>query len=308
MIRPLLLVVLLPLWLHAESDAPPLNAEAVLRELEAIEKKQHESLESAKASVVARLVAGAKGGPSAAALYEDAVEAIRFDGLRDKVPAFVEWKKKNADLLRSSEFQTAAGMHLRYLVLSIQRKDSEKPIEFSAPSLEYARELAAKLLEWDAQGGLPGAGKDLLDKPMAEGVFAKWLQLGPWLPEQDAWEEAAGNVAGILEKNVRGPMRAAGDAGLLATYELQMRFEADRITRGRLEHRAATFNTIERPRLQFARAKDMAALGRRNSAGAELLGIVRSYPQHPDFQTWTQTLRQLLDPPPAAPPASPPES
>ncbi|MCX7869475.1 MAG: hypothetical protein N2322_05930, partial [Terrimicrobiaceae bacterium] len=86
-----------------------------------------------------------------------------------------------------------------------------------------------------------------------EGVVARWLQLGPRLPRGDEWEPAAGNLAGILERNVRVPLRKEADAGLLEAYDLQLRFEAERVSGGRLAHEAQEYNTVRRPRLQFQR-------------------------------------------------------
>ncbi|MCX7869476.1 MAG: hypothetical protein N2322_05935, partial [Terrimicrobiaceae bacterium] len=140
----------------AFNDAPAVNADAVMRELDAIEKKQQQALDQARRAALETLRSGLASPSAAASLYEQAVEATRFEGLPDKVPAFLDWKKRNADLLRSSEFGKAAQFHLRYLILSIERAASTKAADFAKPSLAYASDLATFLLGLDRAERHPG--------------------------------------------------------------------------------------------------------------------------------------------------------
>lgn len=279
-------------------DAPDLSPEQVLRELETIEKARQQELERFHRAAIEKLRTGFASPGAASSLYAEAVENTRFVGRPDKVPAFLEWKKNNAELLRSPEFAKAAQFHLRYLILSLERAASEKEEEYAAPSLAYATELANFLLALDKSGRQPGELRELLDKPCADGVFSKWQQLGPRLPRVESWEPAAGNLAGILKKNVRSPLRKAADSRLLEAYDLQLNFEAERVTGKRLEHEAQEYNTVRRPRLQFQRAEDLVVLGLKNRGIQEMMLLVRTYPYHPDFSKWMARLRELVAPQP----------
>jgi hypothetical protein len=321
---PVLLAGAAPLLGFAQQDAPPVNIQAILQELARIEESQKNAVVSARQSAIAQIRAAAASPSAATDLYERAVEATQFEGTKNKGAAFADWKASRAPVLRNRELQTALLLHLRYLALSLERKVSEKPDSFVAPSLSYARDLAAaegqflKVLE--ALQNPTGSDRDqqnidrealkmkdeFLGKALGDSVFVRWLRLGPELPKGDNWELTPGNLSGILEKNVRVPLRAAKNPELLSTYEMELQVLADRASLSRREHEANEFNTVVRPRVQLARANDMIDLGQKNRGIAEIFLMVKTYPQHPDFGKWVKRLRELLTPsePPAPTPAT----
>ncbi|PTX98052.1 hypothetical protein DB345_04240 [Spartobacteria bacterium LR76] len=309
---------------HAQ-DAPPVNADAILRELDTIEQRQKQTLASARQMAISQLRSAAVSPSAAAALYADAVEAVDFEGKPNKGAAFADWKSGMGDALRSSDFQTVILLHLRYLVLSLERAGSDKPELFISPSLAYANDLiqtensfldlkkkqAEKPANERAQRDkeitqkVLNAKKDLLDKSISDGVFTRWLRLQQWLPKGDTWELTPGNLAGILEKNVRTVMRTVKDPGLVQTWDLEMKVLADRATSGRLDFLAADFNTMVRPKMIFSRANDMILLGQTNRAANDIYILVKTYPQHPDFSKWVVKLREILKPAAPAEAAAP---
>ncbi len=306
----------------AQQDASAVNVDAILRDLDQIEQQQKQAAQSARISAISQIKAAASSGAAAANLYEKAIEDTQFDGTRNKGGSYAEWKASKTDVLRTKEVQAALVMHLRYLVLSLERKGSDKPELFAPVALDYAVELAAldplflkqgefikdaankKSEEVVVQKEAVKMKEELLNKSLAESVFVKWLRLGSLLPGGDNWELTPGNISGILEKNVRPFLRTEKNPKLLETWEFEMKVLADRITFGRLEHQAAEFNAVTLPRLRFSRANDMVEIGQKNRAAADIYNMVKTYPQHPAFSKWVQRLRELLkpaEPIPAAP-------
>jgi len=317
-----LLVATLSRAVSAPQDAAAVNADAILRDLDQIEQQQKQAIRSARITAISQIKAAASNGTAAANLYEKAIEATQFDGIRNKGSSFTDWKSSHADMLRNKEMQTMLLLHLKYLVLSMERKGSDKPELFAPPALSYAVEVAAfdPVLLKQAEAIKENTGQkediammkevqkmkdELLTKSLAESVFVKWLRLGSWLPKADDWELAPGNISGILEKDVRPFLRQAKNPQLIETWEFEMKVLADRITFGRLEHQAEEFNTVTRPRLQFSRASDMVEIGQKNRAATEIYTMIKTYPQHPDFGKWVQSLREMLKPAEPAPAASP---
>ncbi|MFZ4681580.1 MAG: hypothetical protein ACOYMS_03680 [Terrimicrobiaceae bacterium] len=313
----------------AQQDTTPVNADAILRDLDQIEQQQKQAVQSARITAISQIKAAASNGAAATNLYERAIEDTQFDGTRNKGGSFADWKASKAEILRTKEVQAALLMHLKYLVLSLERKASDKPELFAPVALDYAVELAAldplffKQQEFikeqkdkrpedvAVQNEAAKMKDELLNKSLAESLFVKWLRLGSWLPAGDNWELTPGNIPGILEKDVRPFLRKAKNPQVVETWEFEMKVLADRITFGRLEHQAAEFNTVTRPRLQFSRANDMVEIGQKNRAASEIYSMVKTYPQHPDFTKWVQRLRELLksaEPAPATAPAATPES
>lgn len=279
----------------AQRDTAPLNAEQILKEVDQLEKKQKESGRAEKAQAIATLTRAADSSTAANNLYEDAIEQTQFNGRKEKTQAFLEWKKKNMDMLHSREMETALRLHLRYLILSLQRADSEKAGDFVNPSLEYAMNIQKWLLD-QAKGNsnLSPEARSLLDKSITESVFCKSMFLSAWLPKSKNWELTPGNFEGILEKNVRPFLREEKSPQLIETWDLLMKFQAERTTLGRLEHSAETYNTVTQPRLLLSRANDMILIGQKNQGCTEILKLIRTYPQHPDFSQWVTQLRDIL--------------
>lgn len=310
--------------LHAQQDGPAVNADIILRDLDTIEQQQKQTVISAKQQAL-NLLKSAIANPGG--LYAQAIEEVTFEGKPNKAAAFADWKAANGDLLRSKEMQTLLSLHLKYLVLSLERGASDQPELFVAPSLAYANELFnvdSLFHKQDKRSDRPttdrdkqeqalnnqinGAKKELLDKSVADGVFAKWLRLGPWLPKGDTWELTPGNLAGILEKNVRAEMRAKKDPRLVDTWDMEMKLLADRATVGRSDFVAADFNTVTRPKMIFSRANDLIIVGQRNRGISDIYGIVKANPQHPDFSKWVARLRELLKPAEATAAPAPPST
>lgn len=290
------LVVLASLSLvHAQqTDAPPPNLDSITKEVEALEAKQKQSKQAERNALIGQIQTAASNGPAAASFYTQAVEDVQFKGKKDKVEAFTDWKKSHADLLRSKEMQTALLLHLRYLLLSLQRKDLEKP-ETQLPAIfEYLNDLVASDKLFADQKPPSDETKNLLSKPLGESVFSQWLRLSEWLPEGKTWESKPGDVRGILEKNVRAVLRERKDPELIPTWDLEMKIEAGRITTGRSDYQVDQFNSITRPAMLFKRAQDLILVGQPNKGLLEMVALVRSYPTHPDFSTWLARIRELI--------------
>ena len=73
-----------------------------------------------------------------------------------------------------------------------------------------------------------------------------------------------------------------------------MKLEAEGATKAHLEHQSEVFNNVTRQRLIFQRAQDMVILGQPNRAVSEMVNLVKSYPEHPDFQIWVAKIRELI--------------
>ena len=294
--------------LHAQQqDVSAPNAEAILKEIEGLEQKQKKGKESERNTLIKQIQSAASSTQAATAFYTQAVEDVQFKGRKDKVEAFIAWKKSHVDLLRSKEMQTALLLHLKYLLMSLQRKDMEKP-ETQLPAVNaYLSELISCDDLFAKQNPPSDETRGLLDRPLGQTVIAQWLPLGEWLPDDKTWESRPGNVPGILEKNIRSVMRDNKDPQLIQTWDLEMNVEAARITAGRSEHKADQFNTVTRPRLQFKQAQDMVVIGQPNRGLTAMIALVRQNPWHPDFAIWVARIRELIKPASAqtSPPASP---
>lgn len=278
---------------NASTDAPALKTDQILKELDLLELKRKAALRSSKAQALSKLQAASQSGPAAVRLYEDAVEKIQFDGRFQKGQTFQDWQKKNADLLSSREMTSAAALQVRYLILSIQRGDAEKGDSLVNPSLVYLRDLEQFLLEQSKKGPLPPEARKLMDSPVHESLIAKSMLLSPLLPKTN-WENNPGNFAGILEKNIRPHLIESKSPSLIQTWDMQIKFEEERIANGRVDNEMETFKMITAPTLRFSRANARYQIGQINMAANEILSLIRNNPAHPDFDKWTARLREII--------------
>jgi len=281
--------------LAQSSDFDSSKAAQILQELDQLETKQKEILRSSRMKAITILQGALHNSSSATRLYENAVEKLKFQGLKGEAQAFDDWKKKNANLLGSKEMENALRLHLRYLVLSLERGGTEKGEDFANPSLTYAVELENVLLEQAKTGNLSPEIKSLLERSIAESIFTKSMALSNWLPKDKDWEMKPGDFDGILEKNVRPFFRALKNPVLIQTWDMQMKFQAERITRGRLEHEADSYNSVTLPKVVFSRANDMLILGQNDQGCAQILQLIRTHAEHQDFPQWVSRVREILN-------------
>jgi len=250
-----------------------------------LEHTRERSAATLRREAIATLRQAAASASAAAKLYENATEGAGQ-------PDFSDWKRKNSDLLRSRVFQEALQLRWRYLALSLERGEDDDAARWADPSLRYAGELARWMTEGDFRRA-PGPARDALKKSISDDPFTQWRQLAPLLPAARTWEQSPGNLAGILETNVRLPWRAAADPRLDTSWQLEMD-TASALARAGSSSSSENFDNLAAPSLRFRRALDQAATGQPNRAAADLLNLARRHPSHPDFPQWAAALREML--------------
>ena len=278
----------------ATKDAAPLDAAQTLRELDSLAKVRDQQAGKNFLSRKEALEAAAAGGSSASDAYKKAVQALHSGSNAD----FADWSRDQADLLRSEMMQNSVALHARYLLLGMMARRTAGKADNSGDDtprqcLAYAKQLSAFLAERDGGAKGPKEARELLDKPFQEAVFARWLGLSDYLPGKDQWEEKPGNLEGILEKNVRIPLRAKKDAAVLGAWDLQIEFLRARASQAG-KAGATGINETDLPRAFYGRALDKKLLGMRNAFLRDTLALAKQHPGHPDWDKWTKSLRDEL--------------
>lgn len=275
-------------------DAAPLDPAQVLRELDALSEVQARQAAKSLDSKRKALARAAQDGPDAADLYKKAVEELENGSSAD----VAAWIRRNADLFRSDELRTASMLHTRYLLLGLEARQAARREDAAREAsarefLAYAGTLADVLEKHKGFSAAPREARDLLDKPAREGVFARWLALAEDLPDPSQWEERPGALDGILEKNVRAPLRPSRDPAILAAWDLQIGALRQRAASGGSAD-AARIEGLELPRAIHGRARDKRLIGLPHSGLRDILALVREHPGHPDWEKWAAELRAGL--------------
>jgi hypothetical protein len=190
----------------------------------------------------------------------------------------------------------------KYLLIGLRLRESGKEETAADASFAYVRDYVRQFSE-EKFMRLPEQADNLLKKPASDGPLSKWMFLAGELPQGESWEPAAGNLEGILEKNVRPVWRKTSDPRLSSTWDLLIEFQGALAGAGGSDFEREKFETLVKPRLLFGRAVDRISQGQPNLAANEMLALIKKYPTHPDWPSWAEKLRLRLGPASTASPA-----
>ncbi len=278
--------LLVPCALRAQSSPPPVDPAAVLATLKDLKARQTQSIAQGKGQTLGSIRA-ALADPAKA--YEQAVLAVEIQGKGGNEGArIVEWRKQNADQMRDKNFVNALRLELVYISLTWQHASGAKTKELLSALYDYTSQVTPI---YDSLWSM-----NLANKGLGDNVFVTYFQIGPYISGLPDWEMQPFNVDGIFQKSILPVLRDLKDPRLLAYWDNKIQTEA-----GRLDSKANSlainkFNGIRRPTLFWNRAEDELVLGDKDRAVADMLGIIKGHPDHPDFDKWVVQLTEIVTP------------
>lgn len=271
-------------------EAPDLSA--VIAELESIKENQTSARQKTLGNAIKQIDDAAKNPSAAARAYADARRIVEFDGKPNAGQRFTEWKNKKADMLGSSGLQGAASLHLTYLSLTLKQVGEPDTEARMLESLDYVRQLGAARASNPEMDAFDET-KDLLNKPLSDSVFAKSSQTSDVVSKLKDWELVAGNIEGILDKNVRRLMRKSNDPRVIDTWDLQLELEQMMAEKSGSDLRIQNFATTRRPTLLWRKANEYVTIGQPVRGLSGMIEIIRANPNHPDMPVWLETATAL---------------
>ncbi len=271
---------------HAE-DVNPLDPRQILQELQDIQTKQ-KNVSSTIQKRNLDLVFKASGSKEAAVvLYEEALMATQFQGANRENSQFRDWKKKHEDQLKNSDFRESIRLHLFYLGLSLKKAAGAKPEELVPQVSDYLRTLDASWSAIDVK-------ESLLKNSVSDGIFAKWLGLGPELAKAENWDMNPGKIDAISMKYLLPQWRKQKNPALLAYWDARIARESAVAGNAKLDFQEKNFATVRRPDLLWQRAQEYLVLDQPNRATQEMFALIKTYPTHPKVGEWIETLKKTL--------------
>lgn len=319
--------------LHAEQDAPPVDVNAMLKQLHTLRDQQAVQERTAKQAAIQTLTAAAGSTERAVKLWEDAVQATQMDGAGREAAQMRQWKDTEGELFKEREVQNAVRLHLNWLVITLQRSNGATVKDLLPTIINYSKDLLADQAMMEAlddtikkekaagpagpgprRGGNQSAKDDqatrkthdaILNKNINNSIVVQWLKLGDFITV-DKWEGNPGNFDGIYGKIVQPELRNQKDPHLMDYWDLKLKKEADAATKTKLSFEVDKFNTMRRPALLWSRAQEYTYLGQKNRAVTEMFNLIKTYPTHPDASDWVVALENVLAPPPTSLPDAAP--
>jgi len=122
----------------------------------------------------------------------------------------------------------------------------------------------------------------------------------------DTWPLTPGDLDGIQRAIILPEFRATHDPRIIDYWDSVIRREAEAVAKRKVNYDEARFNQVRKPALIWQRAQDLAAIGLRNRAIADMVAVLKANPLHPQADGWMKELEGLLAPPAPASPATPP--
>ncbi|MEO7933744.1 MAG: hypothetical protein ABIT76_11355 [Chthoniobacterales bacterium] len=271
------------------ADVAPLDPHQILQELEDIQTKQ-KTVSSTIQKRNMDLVFKAAGSKEAAmALYEEALMATQFQGVNRENTQFRDWKKAHEEQLKNSDFRESVRLHLFYLGLSLRKAADAKPEDLVPQVSDYLRILDAS---WEAVD----VKESLLKSSVSDGIFSKWLGLGPELAKAENWEMNPGKSDAIAAKYLLPQWRKQKNPALLSYWDARLAREAAVSGNAKLDFQEKNFATVRRPELLWQRSQELVVLDQPNRAAQEMFSLIKNYPNHPKITEWIATLQKLLQP------------
>jgi hypothetical protein len=292
------------------------NTVMLMKELDQITQTSAARVQKRRNDALAQINNASSSGPSALDFYLNALENSKYS---EAHPDFIEWKKKNQDILRNSSMANAALVQLKYLALALQRSDEHSGYSQVPDYMAYVKLLAdshflpANQPTSDGSQDVSSAAKKnskahvhfnsdqplpeaiaIVKQPLDASVVVFKLQISDLLPKGDDFESSPGNYESILEKNIRVPLRNNRDQRILSTWDDQIRQEAAAASAAGSPQQIDLFNRSRLPQLLFGKAQDTVAIGQPNRGIAEMMQLIRTYPDNPSVSDWIQTTRGLL--------------
>jgi len=294
--------------LTAQDLPAPQNPTALLQELDQITKGAQTHEQQRRSEAISRIQSAAGSPSSSVDLYLAALDATKY---RDKHQDFIDWKQKNQDTLRHPSFQNAAQLQLRYLLLGLQRSDQRDAYAQINETLAYLNALQSLHFLEETYVAPPQAkgyqtmpcpadkvtkeASELMNTPLAGYKVVEWLQVKDLLPNKE-FNGSAGDYFGILDTNVKNPLRDKKDPLLTTVWDQQIVAATTQANSSKDPQKSDSFKTQKLPELLFKKSTDTAAIGQPNRAVTEIMTIIRAYPTNPSVPTWIVAARKLLTP------------
>lgn len=299
--------------LLAQDLPAPQNPDALLRELDQITRSADTREQQRRGEAISRIQSASASPAASVELYLQALDGTKY---LDKHQDFLDWKQKNQDVIRHSSYQNAAQLQLRYLLLGLQRSERHDALAQINETLAYLNSLQSlHFLDDPFVAPVPMKGyqpqpcpsdkvtkdaSDLMSKSLSGYPVVEWLQIKDLLPDKD-FNASAGDYFGILDKNVKSPLKRRNDPRLPGVWDLQITTAMTQANSWKDSQKAAAFKTEKLPNMLFGKCADMAAIGQPNRAVNEMMALIRAYPGNPSVPDWIGAAKNLITNPPVPP-------
>lgn len=274
----------------AEEDLLTANQqEQLLERLEELESAASEIRNSVYSKALVELKA-VVGQPSLCGrLYIDCVNEVDFKAKGRKFGEFSEWKKRYAKQVGESDYEKALQLQVRYIIMTMNL--------FHLEEWEQIEHLIGSLLEYldhvaDADAVRGTNNRPVLNSPLNQSYFVKRFKLEKSLKPRLGWVMNAGDINGIYDKFILPNVIRQKKEGLLDQV-WQRRVKQAREIADKNDSKDE-FDRFGIPALEWKKANNLYAMGKRRSAFLKMLNIIKAHTDHPEALKWIGEFKKLI--------------
>lgn len=322
----------------ADITLTPTQITHILKELVKVETQIGQGRGGVFSNALAKFRDGMSSGAAALSLYLDCYKLQHFDRKDLKTADFLEWKERNDERLKETDFGNALALQLEYLVLTVQAQDitdvkkmgqivtalqafMAKEIKAVQESIKHTASGAVEVKEptkgnagggrRGGQGGRWGAGDaSALAVTLRQSVkgteFSGAYLLDDYL-RLEGWEYTPLNIEGIYSNVIFPYYKSEKPSELAAQWDQRITAELALRKSVLSESEYAIFFGEQNPRLQWQKQNDLLGINLNPvNALAEMLKIIQANPNHPDAAGWLDTFKGIMQRAAGQPPAEKP--
>lgn len=314
-----------------EVTLTPAQVTHILKELEKVEGQIGLGRNGVFSNALTKFRDGMSSGAAALSLYLDCYKLEHFERKDLKTADFTDWRDRNDQRLKETDFGKALALQLEYLVLTIQAQDvtDVKKMGPMVTSLQafMAKEITAvqDAIKHTASGavevkepskGNAGGGRRIPNGPGGGGgrwgagdasalastlrqsvrgtEFCNAYMLDGYLT-LEKWEYVPLNIGGIYDSVIFPYYRSEKPEELSAQWDLRINAELALRKAVLSETEYSIFFAEQNPRLQWQKQGDLLISKIAPVVAlAEMLKIIQANPNHPDAAGWLQSFKDIM--------------
>ncbi|GEM_PF-2040591 len=292
-------------------DGPAVNLGQLIKELKTLKDKQQSTSKALVAKVINDFRNASASNGNAIVFYQNALMATKNETANDV-----------QDISKMDSIQSAARLHLNYLVMTVQRalgattQQLEPSLTAHVAALQQAgagdaalwvrREKARQLMEGGNRAAAPKKGtlpddklplfweQKLITGSVKDSIFVKWYAIQNLIADVKDWADSPGDIDGIYQSTLLPYYRQSKDPRTIGYWDQKLQIETQKATQTNSAFQIDLFNRVKRPQILWNRAKDEIAIGLKNKGITDMADIIRAYPDHQDAADWIGQLEAML--------------
>ncbi|MBB5352689.1 hypothetical protein HNR46_002937 [Haloferula luteola] len=302
-------ILLLALTVSPCLWADPLTAsdrETLLGQLDKLQDAADARVAGRFAVAVAAFREAAASEEAAVSLYLKCIEKVQFDDQYRKSQDFREWRRNEAEKLKSMSFKRALRHQLRWLILTLKVASNESPdVSFEGEASQLVNEVFGDLKNLKDQ-------QQTLKQSVMGTVFAQAYKLTNVSVKN--WPMSPVDLKQVYDEVILPPyrklervddLRAAWMKRIQQESDAQEIWTRQRRDREEDDKRVGTKEALRTPEMEKFIAEvypdllwqmevDVFQAGDERAAALRMFQHIEKYMSHPKVEGWAEQLRSLL--------------